>query len=198
MSYIAPTIDHNHPLYLNPNDIPSSSLISLKLTSSENYAIWSIYMRIGLVGKSKLSFIDGRFPKSKFTPDLFDIREKCNVVILTWIMIDVRPELLSSVVYVGDAHGVWCDLSERFEKIKGAHVYQLHKEIHSITQGLWSEYDSIMPCPGCAYPASKKFQEHCEYMRVLEFLMGLNDTYSVSKSQILLESLIPSLNKKIL
>lgn len=32
-------IDHNHPLYLHPNDTQGSSLISIQLTGSENYAL---------------------------------------------------------------------------------------------------------------------------------------------------------------
>lgn len=88
----------------------------------------------------------------------------------------VKPSLLSTVIYVGDAYKVWCDLKERFDKINGAHVFQLHKEIHSFTQGtmsiidyytspkgLWNKFDSIMPYPRCFYPKFKKFQEHYEY-----------------------------------
>lgn len=97
-------------MYLHPNDTPGSSLITLQLTGAENYAIWSRSMRIGLLGKSKLGFVDGKFPKTSFAPELFDIWEKCNVVVLSWIMNAVKPSLLSSVVYGGDAHKVWCDL----------------------------------------------------------------------------------------
>lgn len=65
-------LDHNHPLFLQHTDTPSSSLISLQLTGSENYALWSRSFKIGLVGCSKLGFIDGRFPKSMFEPVLHD------------------------------------------------------------------------------------------------------------------------------
>jgi len=54
-----PIIDHNHPLFLQHTDTPGSSLISLQLTGSENYALWSRSFRIGLVGRSKLGFVDG-------------------------------------------------------------------------------------------------------------------------------------------
>ncbi|XP_055824271.1 uncharacterized protein LOC129892727 [Solanum dulcamara] len=135
-------------------------------------------MRIGLIGKSKLGFIDGRYPKSKFGPEFSDAWEKCNAVILSWIMNAVRLGLLGTVVYGGDAHKVWCDLNEWFDKINGAHVYQLHKEIH-----------------GCSCPESKKFQDHYEYQRLLEFLMGLNKTYSAVRGQILMQSPTPNLNK---
>lgn len=67
--------------------------------------------------------MDGRFPNSHFAPELFDIWEKCNVVVLSWIINVVRPRLLCSVVYGGGAHKVWCGLKERFDKINGVHVF---------------------------------------------------------------------------
>ena len=65
-------IDHTHPLYLYPNDTPGSSLISIQLTGSENYALWSRSMRLGLLGKSKLGFVDGRHTKDKFVESMYD------------------------------------------------------------------------------------------------------------------------------
>ena len=42
------TINQYHPLFLQPNDTPGSSLNSIKLTGPENYALWSSSMRISL------------------------------------------------------------------------------------------------------------------------------------------------------
>lgn len=120
---VCPVIDHNHPLFLQHTDTPGSSLISLQLTGSENYALWSRSFRIGLVGKSKLGFVDGRFPKSMFEPILFDQWEKCNAIVLSWIMNVVRPGLLSSVVYASDARKVWLDLRERFDTVNGSRIF---------------------------------------------------------------------------
>ncbi|KAH0653253.1 hypothetical protein KY289_030931 [Solanum tuberosum] len=159
---VFPVIDHNHPLFLQHTDTPGSSLISLQLTGSENYALWSRSFRIGLVGKSKLGFVDGRFPKSMFEPILFDQWEKCNAVVLSWIMND-------GTMFVAD--------------------------YHSRLRDLWDEYDALMPCPSCPCPESKKFGEHCDYQRLLQFLMGLNESYSTPRSQILMMSPMPTLNK---
>ncbi|XP_070050893.1 uncharacterized protein [Nicotiana tomentosiformis] len=63
---VFPTIDHNHPIYLQPIDTPGSSLISLQLTGSENYAIWSRSIRIGLLDKSKLDFVDAFFTPEQY------------------------------------------------------------------------------------------------------------------------------------
>ncbi|XP_070020033.1 uncharacterized protein [Nicotiana sylvestris] len=60
---------------------------------------------------------------------------------------------------------------------------------------LWEEYDALMPCPGCDCPESKIYPEHFEYKRLLQFLMGLNETYAQHRSQILMMSPIPSVNK---
>ncbi|XP_070014290.1 uncharacterized protein [Nicotiana sylvestris] len=75
-------------------------------------------MRVGLLGKSKLGFVDGRFPMFRFEPALHDLWKKVNVVVLSWIMNSVRPGLLSSVLYASDAHKVWEDLKERFDKAR--------------------------------------------------------------------------------
>ncbi|XP_075095829.1 uncharacterized protein LOC142173853 [Nicotiana tabacum] len=163
-----PTIDHNHPLYLQPTNTLGSSLISLQLTGSDNYALWSRAMRIGLLGKSKLGLVDGRFPKSKFEPELHDLWEKVNAIVLSWIMNVVRPELLSGVLYASSAHRVWEDLKEKFDKVNGSRILYLHREFHTLTQRtmtvtdyfswlreLWDEFDALIPCPSCPYPESK-------------------------------------------
>ncbi|XP_075085109.1 uncharacterized protein LOC142168338 [Nicotiana tabacum] len=201
-----PTIDHNHPLYLQPTDTAGSSLISLQLTGTDNYALWSRAMRIGLLGKSKLGFVDGRFPKSKFDPELHYLWEKVNAIVLSWIMNVVRPGLLNSVLYASSAHRIWEDLKERFDKVNGSRILYLHREVHTPTEGtmtdyflklreLWDEFDALMPCPGCPCPESKQYAQHFEYQRLLQFLTGLNESYSQSRSQIMMMSPLPSINK---
>lgn len=38
---VIPTLDHNHPLFLQPIDTSGSSIVSLQLTRPDNYALWS-------------------------------------------------------------------------------------------------------------------------------------------------------------
>ncbi|XP_009781139.1 uncharacterized protein LOC142177620 [Nicotiana tabacum] len=188
---VFPSIDHNHPLFLQPTDTPGSNMFSLQLTGSDNYAIWSRSMKIGLLGKNKLGFVDGRFPKSRFDSELRDQWDKVNDVVLSWIMNAVKPGLPSSAVYAYNAHKVWKDLKEIFDKVNGSRVLYLSREIHNLTQGtmsvadyfskmrdLWDEFDAIMPCPSCPCPESKKYAQHFEYHMLLQFLMGLNESYS--------------------
>ncbi|XP_075076380.1 uncharacterized protein LOC142163029 [Nicotiana tabacum] len=160
--------DHHHPLYLQPCDTPGSSLISIQLIGSENYALWSRSMKIGLIGK----------------------------------------KLLSGIVYKSSAHKVWTDLKDKYDKVDGSRIFFLHKEITTLSKGissvsayfskltdLWEEYDALMRCRGCDCPKSKSYFEHFEYLRLLQFLMGLNEICSQPRSQILMMSPVPTLNK---
>lgn len=60
-------------------------------------------MRIGLVGKSKMGFVDGRHTKDKFDASLHDLWEKVNVIVLSWIMSSVSKDLISCVAYASSA-----------------------------------------------------------------------------------------------
>ncbi|XP_075087731.1 uncharacterized protein LOC142169727 [Nicotiana tabacum] len=112
-------IDQHHPLFLQPSDTPGNSLISVKLTGRENYTLWSSTMRVSLLGKSKLRFVYGRYPKEKFPPILHELWEKYNAIVLSWIMNSVSVELLSGMVYALSANKVWMDLKETFDKFNG-------------------------------------------------------------------------------
>ncbi|XP_070009661.1 uncharacterized protein [Nicotiana sylvestris] len=117
-------IDQQHPLFLQPSNTPSSPLISIKLTGHENYAMWRSSMCISLLGKSKLAFVDGRYIKHKFSPALHDLWEKCNAIVLSWIMNFISNEELSGMVYATSVQKVWDDLRESFNKgISSVSIY---------------------------------------------------------------------------
>lgn len=134
-------IDHNHPLYLHPNDTPGSSLISHQLTGSENYALWSRSMTLGLLEKIQLGFVDRRHTKNKFDESLHEQWEKVNAVVLSWIMNAVGKELLSSIIYASNELKVWIDLKENFDTVNGSRGFYLHREIVTLAQGTLSVSD---------------------------------------------------------
>ncbi|XP_075091814.1 uncharacterized protein LOC142171975 [Nicotiana tabacum] len=172
-------VDQHHPIVLQPPDTPGISLISIKLTGHENYALWSSSMRISLLGKNKLGFVDGRNTKEKFDTSLYDLWEKYNAIVLSWIINSVSIELLSGMVYATSAHKGISSVSSYFSKLKE----------------FWTEFDALMPCPGYGCEESKRYVKHFEYQRLLQSLMGLNKSYAQSSNQILNMSPIPSINK---
>nr|XP_016482304.1 PREDICTED: uncharacterized protein LOC107803184 [Nicotiana tabacum] len=56
---------------------------------------------------------------------------------------------------------------------------------------LWAEYDLILPSP----PSVTEYIEQLEYQELLQFLMGLNDSFEQARSQLLLMPTLPSIDK---
>lgn len=97
------SIDHHHPFYLQACDTAGNNLICFSLTSLENYAIWSRSMKIGLVGNSKLGFVDGRYTNDKCVNPLHELWKRCNAIVLSPEMISVCKELLGGIIYASSA-----------------------------------------------------------------------------------------------
>ncbi|XP_015162188.1 uncharacterized protein [Solanum tuberosum] len=198
----------NHPLYLHPSDTLATVLTTVQLTGTENYSLWSRSMLINLRAKSKLGFVLGTCKRSDYKMELEEQWEKCNCFVLAWIMNTVSKELLSGIVYADDAAEVWRDLKDRFNKVDGSRIYQLHREICTIHQGnltvsgyytkmrlLWDEFDASMPPPSCDCDKSRSYIDHLAYLRLFAFLMGLSEVFCQARSQILMMSPLPNVNK---
>ncbi|KAH0682513.1 hypothetical protein KY285_020026 [Solanum tuberosum] len=115
---------------------------------------------------------------------------------------------LCGITYATDTATVWADLKERFDKVDGSRGYQLHREICTISQGtssvsayftrlrlLWDEFDALVAPPSCGCDKSIVYASHLQYMKLFAFLMGLNESYTQARSQILMMIPLPSVNK---
>ncbi|XP_055808314.1 uncharacterized protein LOC129876859 [Solanum dulcamara] len=200
-------IEHGHPLYVHPSDTSGCVLAPVKLIGSENYGVWSRAMRISLLAKKKLGFVTGACKKESFDESLHEQWETVNAIVLSWIMNTVSESLLSGIVYASNAHLVWEDLKESFDKVNRVRTFQVHTAIANLKQGtnpvsmyfsklkeLWSEFDLIAPSPNCGCPKSKDYVEYLQEQRLMQFLSGLNESYDQAKRQILMKSNAPSVN----
>ncbi|XP_075112915.1 uncharacterized protein LOC142182614 [Nicotiana tabacum] len=197
----AAKIDHTHPLFFQPSDIPGLVLIPIQLKGLENYGLWSRSMRLALKAKRKLRFVTGACVKEAFEKNLHEEWETCNAIVHSWIMNSASTDLLSGIIYASDAHAVWEDLQERFDKVNRVRVFQLHRSISRLSQGadsvdvyftklkeLWAEYDVLVPYPDCGCPKSKEHMALLQQQRLMQFLDGLNDTYDQARRQILMKT----------
>ncbi|KAK4277218.1 hypothetical protein QN277_015243 [Acacia crassicarpa] len=189
----------SHPLFLHPSETQGSTIISQILTGAENYTIWSRSMTIALKGKHKVGFVDGSCKKSDQPPHLKDQWERCNAVILSWLLNSISKELANGFMFHEDAHRVWADLKELFDKQTGSRIFALHREISLLRQGpstvssyfsklkeLWEEQSILVKIPSCQCSTSTDFARLIQQQRLLQFLMGLNESYSQARSHILL------------
>ncbi|GAV81515.1 UBN2_3 domain-containing protein [Cephalotus follicularis] len=165
-------------------------------------------MLIALIAKNKVGFIDGCCKKPSTNSPLFHQWERCNAIVLSWIMNTVSKELFTRIVYARDAENMWEDLKERFDKVNGSRNFSLHQEIGSLSQGnttvsiyytklkqLWDEYASLITLPSCGCETSKAYLEHHQKLKLLQFLMGLNESYNSLRIQMLMVSPLPSVGQ---
>ncbi|KAH0680977.1 hypothetical protein KY285_021927 [Solanum tuberosum] len=81
------------PLFLQ--NIPGVNLAHSMLKGMENYTIWSKSMRISLLGKSKIGFVDGTCRKDMCEGLMAQQWERVNAVVLSWIINAVLNDLVN-------------------------------------------------------------------------------------------------------
>ncbi|KAL5543326.1 hypothetical protein UlMin_007110 [Ulmus minor] len=127
---------------------------------------------------------------------------------MSWILNAISKDIADSIMYVNNACDMWTDLHERFHQSNGPRIFQLKQQIHALVQGsndvssyftklktLWDELSDFRPFPACHCGGMKDLVDcqHQDY--VLQFLMGLNESFSQIRAQILMIEPLPSINK---
>ncbi|GAU47169.1 hypothetical protein TSUD_28920 [Trifolium subterraneum] len=213
--------DQASPYYVHASDGPSSVTVKPILNGS-NYHSWARSMRRALGGKMKYEFVDGTIPPvlDHFDPTYraFDPTyrawNRCNDLVLSWIMNFVSESIAQSIVFMENAMDAWNDLKDRFSQGDLVRISELMQEIYALQQDsksvtefysdlkiLWEELEIYMPIPNCTC----RSRCNCEAMisarsnhtllYAIRFLTGLNDNFAMVKSQILLLDPLPSMTK---
>ncbi|CAM8989719.1 unnamed protein product [Rhodiola kirilowii] len=197
-SYVTPADD---PLYVSGNENVGASLVTAELTGSENYIPWRKSMEVVLAVKTKLGFVRGDCAKPS-DPYQLARWDRCNVVVLTWILNSVSKEIVASLVHSGNCMSAWNDLHSRFAGSVESSLYSVQQEIAELTQNgstiasyygklvhLWGNEDALMneePCTlGAACVATKCANDRKMRNIIMKLLMGLDETYNAAKSQLL-------------
>ncbi|KAM6553528.1 hypothetical protein CsatB_014290 [Cannabis sativa] len=140
--------------------------------------------------------------------DDYDSWCRCNSTVISWILRAISDEIADSIVYHDNAAEIWAELHEQFNERNAPQIFEAKKMMQSLVQGsntfttyytrlksLWDQIRELRPPPVCFCGAVKVIQEYKEEDRLLEFLVGLNDSYSLVRSQILMRDPLPSVNK---
>ncbi|XP_076914078.1 uncharacterized protein LOC143572951 [Bidens hawaiensis] len=166
--------DVNSPLYLHPSDYPKQLHVNETL-NDHNYTDWSQEMMNFLFAKNKVGFVDGSIKKPEKSSSDYMPWMRCDAMIKGWLTTAMEKEIRASVKYAGK--------------------YAYYTKLRSI----WDEISSVLPtprctCDGCSCDIGRKVNEAKEKERLYEFLMGLDNEFSVIKTQILATKPIPNLN----
>lgn len=123
-------------------------------------------------------------------------------MILSWILHSLEPDLAESVLFSTTAKAVWDDLHERFSQSNAPRIFHLNREIATISQGsssvstyftrlkgLWDELASYSDACSCSCGTKHDRQQ------LMQFLMGLNESFAAVRDQILLMNPLPTVRQ---
>ncbi|KAL0320493.1 UNVERIFIED_CONTAM: Retrovirus-related Pol polyprotein from transposon RE2 [Sesamum radiatum] len=161
-------------LEIHTSDHPGMILVSDPLVRN-NYLLWSRAVKVALTAKMKLSFINGTYPKPAAGTENFKQWVRTDSMVFSWIMNCISKDISKAFYYAKLARRLWLDLESRFGQSNGPMIYNLQREIASVSQGnldvvayytklkmLWDELECIDPTPDCECSSQRTGQINME------------------------------------
>ena len=122
----------------------------------------------------------------------------------TWLVAAMSKPIASSVRHCKTARDVWVELSERFLQTNTVQLFNIEHAIHDCFQGtdsvtsfytklkaLWDDRDALCNLSPCQC----ELTEYMKNQKTMKFLMGLNDSYDILRSNIVAIDPLPTVNK---
>ncbi|GJX84535.1 ribonuclease H-like domain-containing protein [Tanacetum coccineum] len=173
-SELISSLDAGNPLHLQTNDNSSGPLVNVKLTGCENYRVWANAMKIALQARNKMCFVDGTCVKTAYvtSPALSNQWDRCNAVVLSWLLSSISEDLYLKI--------------NNFNQT-GLPVSKYYHKLNS----LWREFDMLTKFSPCTCNARNESGKHQQLMKLMQFLMGLDDVYQPTRSSLLTQPELP-------
>lgn len=178
-----------------------------KLQGASNYRPWRRSLEITLASKRKLGFVTGTVKRDERD----EVKDTCNNMVISWILSNVSDSIKRSVMYMSNAKQIWDKLQSRFLVASGARKYHLRKLVYETKQNgkplteyytemstLWEELENLNELPPITLSVREvqdfmtAFRRMQEDERLFEFLNGLDETFSMQRSNMLMKSPLPT------
>ncbi|KAK9750559.1 hypothetical protein RND81_02G205500 [Saponaria officinalis] len=206
---------YKDPLHLSPGDHSIVQLIPTVFTGT-GFSHWSRTLKLALISKNKLGFINGKCVKPASTDATYQDWIRTNYTVLRWIINYLSESIARSVSYADSSKQLWEELGERFNQTNAPLLYQLRKEMMQITQGddivaeyysrlksVWEDLKSMDSLPdytcgtlsSCSCNLLKKIADRDNKHMLIDFLMGLHKRFEGLRGQILAMDPLPTVNQ---
>ena len=80
-----------------------------------------------------MSFVTGNYEKPANDSPLLPLWERCNSMVISWILHSVDKGIASSIIYTPTAAQIWKGLSQRFNFNEATKIYQLQEEMTNLS-----------------------------------------------------------------
>ncbi|KAL6213315.1 hypothetical protein ACLB2K_012762 [Fragaria x ananassa] len=203
----APWENSNHPLFLHHSDQPGAMLVSEPL-AEDNYSTWASSMMMALHIKNNTGFVDGTLKRPTINAEERLQWDRCNTLVKTWLISAMSKNMSKSVIHCKEARGMWLELEDRFNQTNSVALFHIESSIHKCEQGsnsvttfytnlkgMWDEKDALCSFPSCTCEAAAEIKTFMETQKTMKFLMGLNESFEQTRSNIIGMDPLPSLSK---
>ena len=125
-----------------------------------------------------------------------------------FVALKLAREIVDSLMYIIIASKIWMDLRNHFCQSNAPRIFQLRKQPIALQRGaldinmyhtrfkvLWKEIKNCQPLPASHCGGMQAWVECEQQEHMIQFIIGLNDSYSQTWSQILMMEPIPPLTK---
>ncbi|KAL2239396.1 UNVERIFIED_CONTAM: hypothetical protein Sindi_0580800, partial [Sesamum indicum] len=147
----------------------------------------------------KLGFIDGTFPRPTAGSVIFEQWRRVDLMVTSWIWNSISRDFVESFMYVSSSRELWLEIQGRYGRSNGPMVYQIQREISSISQRdlsltayvtrlnkIWNELSYLAPnpkctCGGCTCGVNKAIAERNENTQLMQLLMELHESFDYEK-----------------
>ncbi|XP_074289617.1 uncharacterized protein LOC141614770 [Silene latifolia] len=165
---LLPYAFYDDPLYITNHDQPTNSLVDVKF-AGRDFMNWKREIMLALMAKNKEGFITGTCSRPAETDKKYYQWKRVDLLVRQWIL---------HSMYVNSSKQLWGKLIERYGQINSLELYQLKKDLGSISQD-----NSI-----------RLFDREMQ-SKLIQMLMGLNSGFENIKSNILTMEPMPTINK---
>ncbi|KAF7835937.1 uncharacterized protein G2W53_010796 [Senna tora] len=197
------------------NDQPSQSgkNPTWTLTNADQPGVaLSIAFRTALEAKTKIGFINGTVQKPTDSAE-YEVWKPIDSMVKSWLTSSISKEISKSLIHCDSALALWKELEEHFGTSCGPQLYHVQREMVTIEQGTdtitkyqnrlhrwWDEWTRLSPsprchCGKCTCEVNKRLEEKQSSSRLMQFLMGLNQSFDPLRGQILNLDPMPLVNR---
>ncbi|KAK9683488.1 hypothetical protein RND81_10G144600 [Saponaria officinalis] len=206
---------YKDPLHLTSGDHSLLQIVP-HVFSGKSFMHWSRNMKVALISKNKLGFVNGTYPQPASTHASYNDWIRTDYIVMRWILHSLSTTIAESLSYVTSSKQLWDELDERFNQSNAPFLYQLRKNASQIVQGetsvteyysrlkvVWEDIRSLDPLPECSCGVLatctcnllKKVVDRDNKNNLIDFLMGLDRKFEHLRGQILAMDPLPSVNQ---
>ncbi|XP_025980472.1 uncharacterized protein [Glycine max] len=163
---------------------------------------------MALHGKNKYEFVDGLIPEPTLGHSTHALWHRNDNIVSSWLLNSLSKEMQVNILHCSFAKAICDDLKERFEQRNGPLIFQLKHELITLQQGsmsissfysklrsLWESLSELKPSHSCSYEGIKPWCDFEQPKYAMQFLMGLNKSFSTIRGQILSMDPFPSVTE---